>query len=94
MFAGINFQYNSTMINVDEAFTDPLIGNVLLPGFPGYWDEHRHGYTVLDFRLGWNVTPAFRVNAIVRNLANVEYLGRPGDLGPPRQINLQMKLTF
>ncbi len=94
MFAGINFQYNSTMINVDEAFTDPIVGNVLLPGFPGYWDEHRHGYTVLDFRLGWNVTPAFRVNAIVRNLANVEYLGRPGDLGPPRQINLQMKLTF
>ncbi len=94
MFAGINFQFNSTMINVDEAFIDPFLGNQLLPGFPDYWNENRHGYALLDLRLGWNISKAFRMNVIARNLANVEYLGRPGDLGPPRQITLQGRLTF
>lgn len=94
LFAGANFQYNSTMIRVDEAFIDPLLGNQLLPGFPDYWDEHRHGYALLDLRFGWNINKAFRVNLVVRNLANVEYLGRPGDLGPPRNVTLQLRLTF
>ncbi|MFH0756621.1 MAG: TonB-dependent receptor [Bacteroidota bacterium] len=94
MFAGINFQFNSTMINVDQAFIDPFLGNQLLPGFPDYWNENRHGYALLDLRLGWSISKSFRMNVLVRNLANVEYLGRPGDLGPPRQITLQGRLTF
>ena len=59
-----------------------------------YWLEHRTGYTLFDFRLGWNISPMFRVNTILRNAFNVEYLGRPGDIGPPRNITLQVKLTF
>jgi len=94
LFAGVNFQYNSTMIRVDEAFVDPLLGNQLLPGFPEYWDEHRHGYALVDVRFGWHISEVFRVNLVVRNLANVEYLGRPGDLGPPRSLTLQLRLTF
>jgi len=94
LFAGVNVQYNSRMINVDEVFIHPLIGNLLQPGFPDYWLEHRTGYTLFDFRLGWNISPMFRVNTILRNAFNVEYLGRPGDIGPPRNITLQVKLTF
>jgi iron complex outermembrane receptor protein len=91
---GINLQYNSRMINVDEAFLDPFIGNLLLPGFPRYWEENATGYTVLDFRLGWNITRMIRVTAILRNAFNVEYLGRPGDIGPPRNITLQLRLDL
>ena len=93
MFAGINLQYNSRMIRVDEAFID-WRGDLLMPGFPDYWENEAGGYTLVDLRLGWNISPMFRINAILKNTNNVEYLGRPGDIGPPRNLTLQMKLTF
>lgn len=94
VFAGLNLQYNSRMINVDRAFIDPGIGNLILPGFPDYWAEHATDYTVLDFRLGWNITERIRINTILRNAFNKEYLGRPGDIGPPRNITLQLRLNL
>jgi iron complex outermembrane receptor protein len=94
LFAGVNFQYNSRMINVDQVFIDPFVGGLLQPGFPDYWLEHATGYTLTDLRLGWNITSGFRVNAILKNTFNVEFLGRPGDIGPPRSITLQARLTF
>jgi outer membrane cobalamin receptor len=94
IFAGINLQYNSRMINVDEVFLDPFIGNMLLPGFPQYWEDHSTAYTLLDFRIGWNITEMLRITAILRNAFNVEYLGRPGDIGQPRNITVQMRLEL
>jgi iron complex outermembrane receptor protein len=94
MFAGINLQYNSRMIRVDAAFVDPLLGNLLMPGFPDYWENEAGGYTIADLRLGWNISSMFRINAILKNFNNAEYLGRPGDIGPPRHLTLQMKVTF
>lgn len=94
LVTGVNFQYNSRMIQVDSVFIDPLVGNLLQPGFPDYWHEHATGYTLVDFRLGLNITEGLRINAILRNAFNVEYLGRPGDLGPPRNITLQARVRF
>ena len=95
VFAGINVQYNSRMINVDEAFIDTTtLKDLLLPGFSDYWYDHASGYTLVDLRMGWNISPAFRIVAILRNAFNIEYLGRPGDIGPPRHFTLQLKLTF
>lgn len=94
IFAGINLQYNSRMINVDEVFLDPLVGNLLLPGFPQYWEEHSTAYTLVDFRLGWNISEMIRITAILRNTFNVEYLGRPGDIGQPRNITVQLRLEL
>jgi len=94
IFAGANLQYNSRMINVDEVFLDPVMGNLLLPGFPDYWEENKPAYTLLDFRLGWNITRMIRITAILRNAFNVEYLGRPGDIGQPRNISLQLRLDL
>jgi iron complex outermembrane receptor protein len=94
IFAGVNLQYNSRMINVDEAFISPILGDNILPGFPDYWNNEAGGYLLVDFRLGWNISRVFRISALVVNAFNVEYLGRPGDIGPPRQFTLQMKLTF
>ncbi len=94
MTAGANLQYNSRMINVDQVFIDQLTGNLLQPGFPQYWNTHATGYFLADFRLGISILESFRVNAIVRNALNREYLGRPGDIGPPRNITLQARITF
>lgn len=93
-FAGINLQFNSRMINVDEVFIDPFVGGLLQPGFPRYWEENASGYVLTDFRMGMNITAWFRLNLILRNALNVEYLGRPGDIGPPRSITLQARIAF
>jgi iron complex outermembrane receptor protein len=94
LFTGLNFQYNSKMVNVDDVFIHPIVGNLIQPGFPKYWLNHTVGYSLLDARLGWDIKEWIRINTIVRNVFNVEYLGRPGDLGPPRNITLQMKFQF
>jgi len=94
LFAGINLQFNSRMINVDEVFIDKVTGNLLQPGFPNYWEERAGGYTLIDFRLGWNISEWFRITTILKNAFNMEYLGRPGDIGPPRNLTLQAKITF
>jgi iron complex outermembrane receptor protein len=94
IFAGVNYQYYSRMINVDEVFLDPIIGNLLLPGFPDYWENNENSYALMDARLGWNITSMIRITALCRNIFNVEYLGRPGDLGRPRNISLQIRLDF
>jgi iron complex outermembrane receptor protein len=94
LFTGVSFQYYSRMIRVDEVFLDPLIGNLLLPGFPGYWEKHATGYALTDLRLGWNISEVVRLTLNVRNVFNVEYLGRPGDIGPPRSATLQLHLVF
>ena len=94
LFAGLNFQYNSRMLNVDDVFIDPLIGNLIQPGFPEYWSNHSVGYSLLDARLGWDINEWIRINSIIRNVFNVEYLGRPGDIGPPRNITLQTRFKF
>ena len=94
VFAGINLQYNSRMINVDEVFLDPFTGNLLLPGFPQYWQDHAKGYALMDLRLGWNITEVFRLTVLLKNALNLEYLGRPGDIGQPRNITLQLRLDL
>ena len=94
LFTGVNLQYYSRMINVDEVFLEPDVGNLILPGFPGYWEEHATSYTLLDFRLGWNISKMIRITTILKNAFNVEYLGRPGDIGAPRNITLQLRLEF
>lgn len=94
VFSGINVVYNSRMINVDEVFLDPFTGNLLLPGFPQYWEDNARSYTLIDFRLGWNITEMIRLTAILRNAFNVEYLGRPGDIGAPRNFTIQLRLIL
>jgi len=94
ILAGLNFQHYSRMINVDDVFLDPIIGNLLLPGFPDYWEDHENRYSLLDARLGLNITEMIRITAICSNLFNKEYLGRPGDIGRPRNFSLQLRLVF
>lgn len=94
LFAGLNYVYNSRMVNVDAVFIDPFIGEMIQPGFPDYRAGQSKGYSLFDLRFGWDIKDWIRLNTIIRNLMNVEYLGRPGDIGPPRNISIQMCLRF
>ncbi|TSA35523.1 MAG: TonB-dependent receptor [Porphyromonadaceae bacterium] len=91
---GASFNYTSRMVNVDKVFTDSFTGNLFLPGYPDYRKNNNSSYLVMDLRFALNISKFIRINLIVRNLLNKEYIGRPGDIGPPRNMTLQLRVKF
>lgn len=91
---GASMTYTGRMVNVDEVFVDPTFGNLFLPGYPDYRANNKSSYLLLDLRMAWKISDLVRINLIIRNLLNKEYIGRPGDIGPPRNISLQLKLNI
>jgi hypothetical protein len=83
---GYTIIYNSRMENIDEVFLSPIIGELILPGFPDYWARHNNGYTVMNARVLYDITDFMNAGMILRNLTNKEYIGRPG--------NIAFQLTF
>ena len=70
--AGVNVQYHSRMIRIDEFFTDDLLGNLIMPGFPDYWENEAGDYILMDVRLGWAITESIRITGILQNANNME----------------------
>jgi outer membrane cobalamin receptor len=86
--------YNSYMKNIDAVFTDPVMGNLILPGYPEYREKHQKGMLVYDHRIAYRLTDHAKISVLVKNLFNAEYMGRPGDIGPPRNITCQLSVDF
>jgi len=91
---GLLLVYNSFMKNIDDVFMDPVMGNLILPGFPDYRKQHQKGYLVLDHRISYKLTDHVKVAVNTKNLFNKEYAGRPGDIRPPRNITMQLSVNF
>ncbi len=95
---GISILYYSKTINIDKAFLGPLIPSVpnseLLPGLKNYWEEHNKGTTVLDVRIGFDITESSDISILCKNILNTEYSSRPGSIMPPRNIAIQCSLSF
>jgi iron complex outermembrane receptor protein len=91
---GITLTYQSFMERIDEAFEMEILGQEFLPGLKEYRLENDKGVVVLDFRVGWQITKSSGVNLMVKNILNQEYMGRPGDIQPPRNISLQYLLKI
>ncbi len=92
--AGITIVYTSFMERIDEAFEEEQLGQYFFPGLKEYRNENSNGSVVLDLRIGWQFTSSSRVSFLVKNLLNKEYMGRPGDIQPPRSIWLQYLLKI
>lgn len=91
---GVNMKYTSRMVNVDDVFIDPFFGNLFLPGYPEYRKNNESSYFLMDLRFALKINKHIRLNLIARNLLNKEYIGRPGDIRPPRNITLQARVKF
>ena len=91
---GCNLRYSSYMLNVDPVFVDPVFGSLILPGYADYRAENEEGQWVADYRISYDILEQLRASLIIKNLLNNEYIGRPGDIGPPRNITLQLAATF
>ncbi len=90
---GFGFIYNSFMERIDAAFEEPIIGTLeIFPGLKDYRLENNKGYFILDFRVAYQFTSFAKLSLIFKNLLNKEYMGRPGDIQPPRNITVQIMI--
>ncbi len=89
--AGISVIYNSFMERIDVAFEEEIIpGQEIFPGLKEYRLENDKGFVVVDLRLGYQISPISKLSVIANNIFNKEYMGRPGDIQPPRNIAIQL----
>ena len=94
MNAGVTIVYQSFIERIDPAFEEKILGQEIMPGLKDYRAEHDHGAVVFDIRAGYQVSHSSSFSLIVKNLFNEEYMGRPGDIQPPRNISLQYLLKI
>jgi outer membrane receptor protein involved in Fe transport len=95
---GLSIRYNSFMKNIDASFQKELFNDLfpnlhnlyILPGLKEYRANHNKGDIVCDYRFSFELTKKFKVWLVVTNLLNREYMGRPGDVQPPRSFSLSL----
>ncbi len=87
---GIHLNVKSKMLNIDRVFLAPETREGLLPGFFDYWNSHRTGYLIADAQVGVKITDRYKLSLVVKNLTNVEYMGRPGDIQPVRNFSVRI----
>lgn len=90
----LNFYARSKTLRIDSFFLNQETGEVILPGFPDYWKTHNTGYFLLDGNLGYKLKNKYTVSLSVKNLTNVEFMTRPGDIQPQRNYSLRLSGKF
>jgi iron complex outermembrane receptor protein len=91
---GLEMHARSKILNIDEVFLMPETREQILPGFYDYWQTHNTGYFAMDLNAGYRVSDSFTVSVVVKNITNTEYMGRPGDIQPHRNLSLRLGGTF
>ncbi len=95
---GISLRYNSFMKNIDLMFEEPILTDAgeqfILPGLKEYRKNNSNGALVFDSRFIYHITKEMKLNLIVNNLFNAEYVSRPADLQAPRNFLLQLQYAF
>ena len=91
---GINMIYRSFMERIDPAFEEKIFGMEIMPGLKEYREENNKGAVIFDLRLAWQLTKAANLAFTGKNIFNKEYMGRPGDIRPPRNYALQLMVKF
>jgi outer membrane receptor protein involved in Fe transport len=91
---GFSSRYNSFMSNIDRTFEDDILGTFILPGLKEYRQKYNKGSLVFDIRFMFSITKELKLNAIVNNLFNAEYVSRPADIQAPRNFILQLQFAY
>lgn len=90
----LNLYARSKILNIDDVFLDPVIGEEILPGFINYWQLHNKGYLLLDGSVGYKLNKWLTLSFAVKNMTNAEYMGRPGDIQPQRNFSVRLSGKF
>ncbi len=91
---GGSTRMNSFMVNIDKAFEDGVLGQQILPGLKQYRLDHDGPTIVFDARIGYEYKEKYKINFIVNNVANAEYMTRPGDMQATRCFIVQLSFKL
>ncbi len=92
--AGFTLTARSRILDIDDAFLNPLTREHILPGFYNYWQTNNTGYFVLDLRLACQLSHRYLLSVVANNITNTEHMGRPGDIRPHRSFSVRITVTF
>ena len=84
----------SKILRIDDFFLSEVIGEAILPGFPGYWQKNNTAYYLIDGTIGYKLNSMLSLSFAVKNITNTEYMGRPGDIQPQRNFSLRLSGKF
>ena len=89
---GGDLRYYSNVQNIDAIFYffEPLMHS----GIERYRKENNKGATIVDARIGFDVTKNFKFAFVVNNLFNLSYSLRPLKIESPRTVALRLALNF
>lgn len=87
---GVSMIYRSNMQRIDPAFEEKILGIEIMPGLKKYREENNKGAVIFDLRAAYQLTTGVNFSFVAKNIFNKEYMGRPGDLRPPRNFALQL----
>ncbi len=91
---GLNLYVKSKILNIDDVFLNELTREDILPGFYDYWLVHNENYLLADFNIAYKINEILNVSATIKNIANIEYMGRPGDIQPQRNFSFRFSGSF
>jgi outer membrane cobalamin receptor len=91
---GVDLFFRSKTLNIDDVFVQPGTREDILPGFFQYWTHNNKGYFLIDLNVGYHLRGPYKLSVAVKNLANQEYMGRPGDIRPHRNFSLRLSAMF
>jgi outer membrane cobalamin receptor len=86
--------YKSKILNIDDVFLNEMTREQILPGFYDYWQDHNTGYLLIDEIISYKISKVITVSVAIKNALNSEYMGRPGDIQPHRNVSLRLSGNF
>lgn len=91
---GGSVRYNSHVRNIDGAFITMDSSGLLPTGVHQWMLDHRTGDTIIDARIGFDITPQLRAAFIMNNVMNRSYSLRPLSIEAPRSMQVQLSLNM
>ena len=91
---GLTLYARSKMLNIDDVFVNELTRESILPGFYDYWLNNNKAYLLLDENIGYSMSKTISISIAAKNITNIEYMGRPGDIQPPRNYSIRLSGKF
>lgn len=85
-----NIIARSRILNIDDIFINPATHEDILPGFLSYWQQNNRGHILSDVSIAYHFDHKYSISLAIKNLTNEEYMGRPGDIQPPRHFSVRV----
>lgn len=87
---GMSYRYETGFENIDRIFLNDIIVN----GAKKQFEEGKISGHIFDLRVGYQLSPSFKLNYLVRNATQQIFMGRPADMSAPRMHQIQINYRF